>query len=143
MVVALKLNYVDVINDGSLANTYVDGKKMGYKFSVRLSYYRGQFLSVLENFSVTVDGQRVPNDTIKFCLNGKEFSPWQLAESYSEYWLIMQSATINVQRVGGLAAGRHHIEFNLLIRVPYMPIGDNHQYMHYDSSGEKTLAVVG
>lgn len=142
MAFALRMNFVDVVTDGSLKNTYINGHKNGYQFDIRLSYYRGHFLSVIDEFEIKVDGEKVADDTIKFCLNGKEFSPWQLAESYDEFWPILKPATITVHQPGGLEAGKHRIEVKLFFRAPYMPIGPNHQYMEYDSCGEKTLPVI-
>ena len=45
MGLALRLNFVDVVCDDSLKNFWANGKKIGYQFDVRLSYYRGHFLS--------------------------------------------------------------------------------------------------
>ena len=64
MAIAMKLKFVDVIQDGSLKNTYVNGKKSGYKFDVRLSYYRGHFLSVIDTLEVIVDGEPVKKKTL-------------------------------------------------------------------------------
>ena len=47
MGLALRLNFVDVVCDDSLKNFWANGKKIGYQFDVRLSYYR--------NFKVTID----------------------------------------------------------------------------------------
>ena len=46
MGLALRLNFVDVVCDDSLKNFWANGKKIGYQFDVRLSYYRGHFLSM-------------------------------------------------------------------------------------------------
>ena len=42
--IPLRLNFVDVVCDDSLKHLYVNGKKAGCQFDVRLSYYRGHFL---------------------------------------------------------------------------------------------------
>mgnify|MGYP000470738432 FL=1 len=47
---AMRMNFVDVVVSDSLKHYYVDGKKMGYQFDIRLSYYRGHFLSVIDEF---------------------------------------------------------------------------------------------
>ena len=52
---AMRMNFVDVVVSDSLKHYYVDGKKMGYQFDIRLSYYRGHFLSVIDEFKVKVD----------------------------------------------------------------------------------------
>ena len=72
MAIAMRLNFVDVIQNDSLKNVYVNGKKSGYKFDIRLSYYRGHFLSVIDTLEVTVDGEKVKTEDITFCLKGKE-----------------------------------------------------------------------
>ena len=69
---AMRMNFVDVVVSDSLKNYHVDNKKMGYQFDIRLSYYRGHFLSVIDEFKVKVDDFEVPTERIKFCINGKE-----------------------------------------------------------------------
>ena len=64
MAIAMKLKFVDVVQDGTFKNTYVNGKKSGYKFDIRLSYYRGHFLSVIDTLELTVDGEKVKKEDI-------------------------------------------------------------------------------
>lgn len=141
MAFAMRMNFVDVVVSDSLKNYYVDGKKMGYQFDIRLSYYRGHFLSVIDEFGVTVDDFEVPAERIKFCINGKEFSPVEFDKCYTEFWQVIEPATIRVFYPGGLPEGDHKIDVKLMFHSPYMPIGPDHQYMPVDSCGSKTLAV--
>lgn len=141
MAFAMRINFVDVVCDDSLKNFYINGKKMGYEFQIRLSYYRGHFLSVIDEFGIRVDGKEVSNQDVKFCLNGKEFSPCELQLCYSEWWDIMKPATIKVFLPGGLAKGDHDIDVHLMFHSPYMPTGENHQYMPMDGCGSKTLTI--
>ena len=141
MAFAMRMNFVDVVVSDSLKNYYVNGKKMGYQFDIRLSYYRGHFLSVIDEFGIKVDGQEIDNELIKFCINGKEISPVEFDKCYNEFWQISKPATIRVFCPGGLAEGEHNIDVTLMFRSPYMPIGPDHQYMPVDSCGSKTLAV--
>jgi len=138
---AMRINFVDVVVDDSLKNSYVNGKKLGYEFQIRLSYYRGHFLSVIDEFGVKVDGKEVPNETIKFCINGKEFSPCEFERCYTEFWQVIEPATIRVFSPGGLSAGEHEIDVTLMFRSPYMPIGPDHQYMPVDGCGCKVLTI--
>ena len=140
---AMRMNFVDVVVDDSLKNRYLDGEKIGYQFDIRLSYYRGHFLSVIDEFAVKVDGEEVPLDSIMFCINGKEFGVAQLESCYTEFWNIIEPATIKVHKPGGLASGDHTVDVTLMFRSPYMPIGPDHQYMPVDSCGSKTLPVLG
>lgn len=138
---AMRMNFVDVVVDDSLKNIKANGKNVGYQFDIRLSYYRGHFLSVIDEFGVKVDGQEVPAEAIKFCINGKEFSPIEFDKCYTEFWQVIEPATIKVFSPGGLSEGEHVIDVALFFRSPYMPIGPNHQYMPVDSCGSKTLKV--
>lgn len=64
MGLALRLNFVNVVCDDSLKNFWANGKKIGYQFDVRLSYYRGHFLSTIDEIGVKVDGVDVPTENI-------------------------------------------------------------------------------
>ena len=69
MAFAMRINFVDVVCDDSMKNIFANGKKVGYQFDIRLSYYRGHFLSVIDEFGVKLDGEEVPTEDIKFCLH--------------------------------------------------------------------------
>ena len=142
MAFAMRMNFVDVVVSDSFKNYYVNGKKMGYQFDIRLSYYRGHFLSLIDEFAVKVDDFEVPNERSKFGINGKEFSPAEFDKCYTEFWQVIEPATIRVFYPGGLPEGEHKIDVTLMFHSPYMPIEPNHQYMPVDSSGSKTLAIT-
>jgi hypothetical protein len=144
MAFSMRLPFVDVVCDDSLVNTYVNGKKLGYEFQIRLSNYRGHFLSCIEEFVVTVDGNEVNSDDITFCLNEKEFTLRQLPSLISEFWNLIEPATIKVFAPGGLTEGEHHIDVKLMLRIPYMAVPGSkkeHDYAKLDSCGSKTLSV--
>lgn len=140
MAFAMRVNYVDVVCDNSLKNMLIRGKKMGCQFDIRLSYYRGHFLSVIDELGVKIDGEPIPTDDIKFCLHGKEFGVAQLHDIVSEFWLITEPATIKIFKDGGFAPGEHDIDVTLMIHSPYMPISDT-EYMPIDSCGSKRLTL--
>ena len=142
MAFAMRMVFTDVIVDDSLKNCLTNGKKTGYQFDIRLAYYRGQFLSVIDEFGVTVDGEPVDPEHVKFRVNGREFSPVEFDKCYTEFWRVTDPATIRVFRPGGLAAGEHDVEVKLMFRSPYMPIGPDHSYMPVDGCGRKTLTLA-
>lgn len=139
---AMRMNFVDVVVDNSLKHYYVNGKRMGYQFDIRLSYYRGHYLTVIDEFAVKVDGIEVDNENIKFCINNKEFSPNEFDKCYSEFWQVIEPATIRVFAPGGIKEGEHEIDVTLMIHSPYMPIGPDHMYMPVDCCGSKTLEIT-
>ena len=141
MAFAMRINFLDVIQDDSLKNVMIHGKKVGYAFDIRLSYYRGHFLSVIDELSVRVDGEEIPEQDIFFCLHGKEFGVAQLHDQVSEFWRIIEPATIKIFKDGGIAPGEHEIDLTLMFHSPYMPISDN-AYMPIDSCDKKTLTLA-
>ena len=140
MAFAMRINFTDVVCDDSLKTVYNNGKKMGYQFDIRLSYYRGHFLSVIDEFGVKIDGEEVPAEHIKFCLHGKEFGVSQLHDLMSEFWRITEPATIKVFEPGGIADGEHDVDVTLMFHSPYMPISDT-AFMPIDGCGSKRLAL--
>lgn len=144
MAFAMRVNFVDVICDNSLQNEYVNGRKEGYSFDIRLSYYRGHFLSDIDTFELFMDEKRVPDADIAFCLNGKEFYISQLPECYTEFWSLLKPARIRVNKKNGLEDGAHDLKLNLMLRVPYLPLpgaADDHTYMPLDCGGEKKMML--
>lgn len=141
---SMRINIVDVICDDSLESIVVNDKKVGYAFDIRLSYYRGAFLSCIDAFELEVDGEIVDPQDITFGINGKTIAISQLSNCVSEFWQLIQPARIEVIKEGGLTEGEHDINLKLILRVPYLPIpiGDGeHMYMPLDSCGQKKLIL--
>lgn len=140
MGLALRLNFVDVVCDDSLKNFWANGKKIGYQFDVRLSYYRGHFLSTIDEIGVKVDGVDVPTENISLCLDGKEYGVAELHDLVNVFWPIIEPATIKVFQPGGLSEGEHDVDFTLYFRSPYMALSET-EYQSIDSCGSKRLTV--
>ncbi|MEE6132889.1 C-glycoside deglycosidase beta subunit domain-containing protein [Priestia sp. GS2] len=144
MTFVMRLEFVDTVCDDSLIHTYVNNQKLGYEFQVRLSYYRGHYLSCIEELKVMVDGEEVDPTDMTFCLNNKEFTMAQIPYLISEFWKVNEAATIKVYAPGGLEDGEHTIDVTLLLRNAYMYVPGNtpkHNYAVLNSSGSKTLPV--
>ena len=140
MAIAMRVNYTDVLRDGTLKNFYVNGEKMGYQFDIRLSYYRGHFLSVIDELTLKVDGREVKEEDIIFCLHAKEVGVNQLKGATSEFWGIKEPATIRVFQKDGLETGNHEVDFHMIFRSPYMPISET-EFMPIDSSECKVMDI--
>lgn len=137
---ALRLNFVDVVCDDSLENIYVNGKKAGFQFKVRMSYYRGHFLSTIDELGVKIDKKEMKTEDIVLELKGQEYGIAQLHSMVNEFWPIIEPATIKVFYPDGLEKGNHNVEFTMYFRSPYMAIGED-VYMPINSCGEKELTI--
>lgn len=140
----MRINFVDVICDNSLKIVEREGRAIGYSFDIRLSYYRGLFLSCIDEFELVVDQEKIRHQDMLFHLNGKTFTIDHLTNCTTEFWNLIEPARIEVIREGGLRSGEHEIDLTLYLRIPYMELpkgaGDL-RYMPLDSCGKKTLTL--
>ncbi len=131
----------EFVKRGSFQHEYINGKKNGFSFQVILGYYRGHYLSDIDNLEVFLDGERMPDEAVTFELNGKEMPVYKLKYAVTEFWSQVVPATVRVIKAGGVSAGEHELDFRLMLRVPYMQIGPDHTFMPLDS-GEKISVSV-
>lgn len=105
-----------MIVEGSLES--VDG---GFSFLGRLPYYRGLGLSMVENIEVSVDGEAVPRENIRFSVRGKTYTLGEMETVYDDRWNFGEQAKI-IALNGGLAPGKHTIGFATRLRISYLPM---------------------
>ena len=55
-----------------ICNVPVSGVVIGYEFRIKYPSYRGCFLNCIEELYFEVDGQRLSETEVFFCLNGKQ-----------------------------------------------------------------------
>lgn len=131
----MKLN-PEIIKKDSFKNLYINGEKNGFEFNVQLAYYRGHYLSDIDLLEVYLDGEKMPQEAVTFEINGKELPVYKLTYAVTEFWSQVEQAKIRVIKEGGVETGEHELELKLMLRVPYMQIGPDHDFMPLDS-GEK------
>ena len=102
-------------------NVVEGGEATGFSFLGRLPYYRGLGLSMIENILVSVDGEAVPREDIRFSVRGRSWTLDEMESEYGDRWNFGEKARIIVLRAGGLDAGEHRIEFGVTMRVSYLP----------------------
>lgn len=119
-----------MIIEGSLRRT-----DDGFEFDVRIPYYRGIALSMIEAFEVTVDGEEVPRDRIRFLLRGREYTHDELEQDAETRWEFGEIATLRVAWPGRLEPGEHVIRQATQLRIAYLPAPLRGQ-------DEKSLAVA-
>ncbi|MDK2766205.1 MAG: DUF6379 domain-containing protein [Sphingomonas sp.] len=124
-----------LIVDGSLRNVGPADAPSGFAFEAKLGYYRGLGLSMVEALDVTVDGEPIPRDAVRFDEGNGPLSLDEMETAFDRRWPFGASATITVARNGGLAPGEHRLEFAQRLRVSYMPFPSV-------NSDAKTLTVA-
>lgn len=142
MAFAMRMNLNgSIVKKDTFRNIYINGKKNGFEFDVQLAYYRGHYLSDIDSLEVYLDGEKMPQEAVTFELNGKEMPAYKLTYAVTEFWSQVVPAKIRVIKKGGVEDGEHELDFRLMMRVPYMQIGPEHDFMPLDS-GEKVTVTV-
>lgn len=133
-------NKIFISKEDEIKNFVVNGHIMGFELKCQYPSYRGTFLSCIENFELYVDGERVDDSRINFILNGKIFLLSQLKDLHSEYWFILDKATLRVYYEGGLKQGKHNVKIRIKHRIPYT--GYFGTYLVLDGEDSKELVVL-
>lgn len=131
----------EIIKKDSFKSMYINGNKNGFEFDVQLAYYRGHYLSDIDLLEVYIDGEKMPQEAVTFELNGKEIPIYKLKYAVTEFWSQVEPAKIRVIKKDGLAEGEHELTLKLMLRIPYMEIGPDHQYMPLDSGETVTVSI--
>lgn len=104
-----------------LRNVTEKGEIIGFSFQARLPYYRGLGLSMVEDLAVTINGEKMERQTIRFALRDREWTLDELETVYDDRWNFGEKATITVLKPGGLGQGKHRIELAEQLRISYLP----------------------
>ena len=110
-----------VICTDILENVEQDGDKVGFVFLARLPYYRGLGLSMIEDIAVSVDGEAVPREKIRFSVRDRSWTLDEMEAEYGDRWNFGEKARITALKDGGLSAGKHNVECAIRMRVSYLP----------------------
>ena len=112
-----------IYNPDGFKNVEQDGKVCGFQFEFKLQYYRGITLSIVRDLAVTIDGEQIPREDVRFTVHGETFTLEQMRTVVSPLyrWELGEYATVTVIKEGGLAKGPHHLEVLQHIAPSYMP----------------------
>lgn len=110
-----------LIAEGSLRNTGPADAATGFAFDAKLGYYRGLGLSMIEELAVTIDGEAVPRDAVRFDEGNGPLSLDAMETAFDRRWAFGAAATITVAWPGGLPAGDHTLTLMEKMRVSYLP----------------------
>lgn len=96
----------------------------GYRFNVRLNWYRSLAISCIEDLTVTLDGQVAAPETVRLEVNGKELTLAEAAEAVETYWFVQDGLGVHVVGAGQVKTGEtHQVAVAYGMRAPYIAIG--------------------
>ena len=103
-------------------NTATGAAADGYELGIRLPYYRGLGLSMVESIDLTVDGTPVPAESLTLTVHGNSYAVAQLSTVFDDRWEMGEIATLRVAQPGGLPGGTHEVSVAQRLRISYMPV---------------------
>lgn len=101
------------------------GHVEGFEMKIRIPYYRGVPLSVIEEIKIAVGGgvdggaQIFGNDQIRFSVASGSFMMSEMSTVATKRWNFDEDATLKIYRPGGLVYFDQQIELWITIRAPY------------------------
>jgi hypothetical protein len=89
---------------------------------VRMPYYRGLGLSMVEGVDLTIDGQPVPPDRTTFSVRGNTYQMADLGSVLDDRWEMGERAEVGFQLETPLTVGQHEVSATVRLRISYMPV---------------------
>ena len=103
-----------------IESVLVNGVGTGFTVKMKIPYYRGVCLSLVEDMQVKYDNTVFTKDQLTFSVGGESFSFAEMATMTTTRWEFGEKATVFVPLKGGFALGNHRVEVTVAIRVSYM-----------------------
>jgi Domain of unknown function (DUF6379) len=99
----------------------LESRADGFRIPIRIPYYRGVVLSLIEDFEVTVDGERFPREAVRFAVREHTLTLDEVAWDGTTRWEFGEWAALDVEKAGGLEPGEHEVEIVAQFRISYLP----------------------
>jgi len=107
---------------------------------VRLPWYRALPGSCIAGAKLAIDGVEAPTESLRWNMNGREFSFDELRTNTEEWWFPTDSAVLS----GDLPVdpdAEHEVTVGLTLYIPYIIISDT-ETLHIDETNTKTMKAV-
>ena len=122
-----------IIEQGTLT---VDGTRVSVE--VRMPWYRALPGSCIAGASLTVDGVEAPADSLRWAMNGREFTFAELIGESDQWWFPTDSAVLSGEVAVATDAAEHEVSVQLTLYIPYIIIGDG-ETLHIEERDTKTM----
>ena len=89
---------------------------------VRMPYYRGLRLSMVEAVDLVLDGTPVPAERTTFTVHGNTYTFDRMPAVTDDRWEFGERAQLTFETGAPLAAGEHEVTVSVRLRLSYMPV---------------------
>ena len=109
-----------IVCEDSLRTT--DKTRTAAVVEVRMPYYRGLGLSMVEGVDLVVDGAPVPAAATTFTVHGHTYPMAELPTVLDDRWEMGERAEVGFTLPEPLAPGDHQVTAVVRLRISYMPV---------------------
>jgi Domain of unknown function (DUF6379) len=99
-----------------------DDGRAGGIVEVRMPYYRGLALSMVEAVDLTLDGTPVPPERTTFTVHGNAYTFDRMPTVTDDRWEMGERAQLAFETSEPLAPGEHDVAVAVRLRISYMPV---------------------
>lgn len=110
-----------LIDAASVRNIGPHHAPTGFAFEAKLGYYRGLGLSMIEELTVSIDGEALPREAVRFDEGKGPLTLDEMETAYDRRWPFGAAATISVSLPGGFPTGSHELGLRQKLRISYLP----------------------
>ena len=107
---------------------------------VRIPWYRALPGSCIAGAALTIDGVAAPTESLRWRMNGREFTFSELSTNVDEWWFPLDSAVLSGE-IPVTDAAEHEVGVDLTLYIPYI-IMDGDETLHIEEHDTKTMKVV-
>lgn len=106
---------------------------------VRIPWYRALPASCIAGAGLTIDGVAAPAESLRWELNGREFTFPEMVDNTEEWWFPLDSAVLSgeLEIEPGV---EHEVSVDLTLYIPYIIISDT-ETLHIEEHDTKTMTA--
>ncbi|MBT2721128.1 DUF6379 domain-containing protein [Bacillus sp. ISL-46] len=113
----------NVFLENTCKNIEDAGTITGFELKTNITYYRGIPLSMVNEFGVEVDGEKVARGNIVCSVDEVDWFTLDEMETVTSYkWEYGEPLTVRVLKEGGLTKGSHEVALDVIVRTAYIPV---------------------
>jgi hypothetical protein len=132
----------EVVQHRGFRNVVKDGEVIGFQVRIRLTGYRGAWLSQIRFHSVIVDGVEYGKDVVTWTISGIEYAVDEMKTLGRVMWPLNETATLTVKKPGGLSQGEHEVAVIFGHIASYIPPRVDDMYIERAKANPNTRKLI-
>lgn len=114
------MNIKQMLLPEDVEDVVVNGIPTGFNVKLRIPYYRGVSLSLVEDLTIKYDNEVYSKEVLTFTTQDGTFNFKEMETMTAHRWEFGEKAVVFAPRLGGFGMAHHRVEAIVAIRVSYM-----------------------